>query len=1609
VTTNTVTIPAKLGVGMAELNILDSTGYLDGTNSHIRRRKGALPFIQVLLGSKSKASTTVMAMADTGCNQSCVDYNFLKSLADFNDIAVTKVEEEKLNLAGTGTSVKVLGKANLYVTFRDPDNNSIRYFKEFVIADGLNHSVYLGSDIFSTPNVKFITPEHVIFTNNPEGEQHIEDMIKHGRDPKDEHENPWIKMPLLLVTSEVKHELKLRSDIVIPAGRHITTYVQPVTTIHPSLSKIQYQVRRPKESNIAKGISVKEDVLSIKHTSTIEVTLYNHSKASVQIKSGTKVGELIATEWLDFIRPSTRGTLATVSLDQLDISKYVTAPSINMMVLEKVEKYPVGLKAKHTIEKLQISWKEAPKAEVDKQEAESSEDDNNDNDLYEDTDDLKLWANKDYFNKPDGNNPQKYTTVEEMTTIESTPDKTDSQICQEVDIEHLSKEQKAAAFKVIWANNKVFGRGPTDVGKTHLVEGYMTAKPHDRVMQQKYIGFKSSDKAQVDEILRSYEKIGLIGESEEDDPYISNLLVARKKNGKIRLIADSRLTNVVTQKQATSVPSNIDVITLLQGAKFITTMDCANAFHSIPIRERDRKYFSFQTSTNRIMHWLRLPQGWTNSPFFMECLMQEVFHGISYILCYCDDILVATTSQNFADHLDKVNEVLQALVKAGLKVTARKLHIGAPKLDFLGMMISPTEMNIPAPRVVALESYPTPKTARQIKSFLGSASFYRSFIPKYSNIVSPLQELATLARPDRRLFKWTQREEDSFKNIKDAIRANSIRYIPDQRGEFVCIAEANSTGISFTINQRDNQGSLRLIHSITRSLSKTEKGYEGPKLEAAAIVHGFKLGRLYLQFATKIILHMDVRAIMLLHLAKASSSMLRRFALIVGNFNITVHHKDRVEEKPEDKGNYTKSEETDNKKKPTTAVEKLHLRPGQDITASDILRILKPKARKAKRTVKARKAVKTTRDKKTSGRTPTEDCGEQHPRSGLHSITSDQPHGRYPVRIINSPEQREQEQVAVAAAVLSHSDAVRRPADVHRTRSDVTMSQSGGEHEDRQRLSDCSPADSQVSHSQNKPTLDLTLVRRECRTGGNPGPRVAPCSGHLMVPLPNSPGGVVRSLSERSGISGDFTNAQEKSRRHDLLGRASSEVARLSMVHVDGANASLQNTQTEDDSDISTFALQTKLMRDGDLSGQQFRTAQEMDTEISDVYSLVKSRDCNSSVILKNLLYYTGPKDGQDSRKHKVALLWIPGSILQLHIRHHHFNSLAMHKTANQIYNSISTEYYTTNLREKIESYCRACYYCNMDIDIRTHKIRPNHQAPYPRHSWMIGYVRHVNETKNGNNSVMLLVDHVSLYTLYVPIKTESSFELVQSLKERLFPTFQIPILIVGEDNSAGRGKEFLQMCSDYGIKYDRTATQEAWRSSKAYRCIQMQLGLLTEFCRRNRHDWDEKLHLIATSYNEASTKSPEFPESYATPSKHMFGLDTPTSLLSNVPRHQLSSGQIADFTEWHLGRISLLQRLMDDRLEETKAARESDNHKSRTKLTFRKKVGEKVWIQGPLRREDGRMVTQKKGPLIIVSLQSGSATLCCVATGEIIKAQYGHMILDEHENCHIPDHNSKV
>ena len=108
-------------------------------------------------------------------------------------------------------------------------------------------------------------------------------------------------------------------------------------------------------------------------------------------------------------------------------------------------------------------------------------------------------------------------------------------------------------------------------------------------------------------------------------------------------------------------------------------------------------------------------------------------------LVYLDDIIVFRGS--FAESLQRLERVLEAIRSANLTLNPTKCRLFKKQVQFLGHVVSAAGVSQDPSKVAAVKRFPTPVSPKNVREFLGLASYFRRFIPKFADVARPLHKL----------------------------------------------------------------------------------------------------------------------------------------------------------------------------------------------------------------------------------------------------------------------------------------------------------------------------------------------------------------------------------------------------------------------------------------------------------------------------------------------------------------------------------------------------------------------------------------------------------------------------------------------------------------------------------------------------------------------------------------------------------------------------------------------------------------------------------------------------------------------------------------------------
>ena len=225
-----------------------------------------------------------------------------------------------------------------------------------------------------------------------------------------------------------------------------------------------------------------------------------------------------------------------------------------------------------------------------------------------------------------------------------------------------------------------------------------------------------------------------------NSPFASPIVLVRKKSGALRLTVDYRKLNKKTIKDAYCLPRIDEAFGRLSGAKWFSVMDLKSGYYQVDMAPEDRAKTAFVCPLG-FYEFNRLPQGVTNAPATFQRLMEQCMgsQNLGEVLVFLDDLIVF--SRTLEEHEANLRQVLQRLREFGLKLSPGKCEFFCKTVSYLGHLVSEDGIRCDPSKVEAVRDWPRPDNMKELKSYLGFASYYRKFISGFSVLAQPLNAL----------------------------------------------------------------------------------------------------------------------------------------------------------------------------------------------------------------------------------------------------------------------------------------------------------------------------------------------------------------------------------------------------------------------------------------------------------------------------------------------------------------------------------------------------------------------------------------------------------------------------------------------------------------------------------------------------------------------------------------------------------------------------------------------------------------------------------------------------------------------------------------------------
>jgi hypothetical protein len=383
----------------------------------------------------------------------------------------------------------------------------------------------------------------------------------------------------------------------------------------------------------------------------------------------------------------------------------------------------------------------------------------------------------------------------------------------------------------------------------------------------------------------AYVKLGIWRQC-KFSPWLTQLVIAKKG----RVCHDFTSLNAATVLDAFPIHSIPDIVSAQSGMGTWSMMDTDRGYSQIIMALLCIFMTAFEM-LHQMWESLRMLFGMTGAPATfhrnMAIMMEPVIEKYKeFVNWFFDDIIVGTKLKDWGLHADVVESVMKAARNKGWKFGAHKMRFGYNKLRLLGIIMTPQGRCPDPEKQDTLLTMRIPRTASEMKSFLGLTQWFSEHIPALSWNTTSLRQLLTEASPKSNL-RWTPQALSQFEYIKKQMRQPCTLAVYNPKAVVILYTDACAEGLGCMLVQLQEDRSEVVVAFGSCSLSRAQQMYHITRQEALAFI--WTLGHFHLYLCAKPFLwRTDHRALkFIFDASKTTIPALQRYKLIADDYRFS--------------------------------------------------------------------------------------------------------------------------------------------------------------------------------------------------------------------------------------------------------------------------------------------------------------------------------------------------------------------------------------------------------------------------------------------------------------------------------------------------------------------------------------------------------------------------------------------------------------------------------------------------------------------------------------------------------------------------------------------------
>ncbi|GBG80146.1 hypothetical protein CBR_g30514 [Chara braunii] len=267
-------------------------------------------------------------------------------------------------------------------------------------------------------------------------------------------------------------------------------------------------------------------------------------------------------------------------------------------------------------------------------------------------------------------------------------------------------------------------------------------------------------------------------------PYASPWFCFIKPNGTLRWVQDLQRLNAVTVRDAGGLPNADALSESCAGRPIISLIDLYSGYDQFPVYPPDRPVTAMHRPRG-LIHMNVAPQGWTNAVAMVQRHMIRVMQMVSPHITqpYIDDLAVKDPKEKEEDevmpgvrrfvwkHVRDIDQVLGLLEEHNLTASGPKSKHCMREATILGFVCNEKGRRPDVKKTDKIREWPVPfQSITDVRSFLGTCGFWRSFVKDFA---TKTEQLRKLVRQDQE-WVWGEDQEKVVEGMQREFKEEGL-------------------------------------------------------------------------------------------------------------------------------------------------------------------------------------------------------------------------------------------------------------------------------------------------------------------------------------------------------------------------------------------------------------------------------------------------------------------------------------------------------------------------------------------------------------------------------------------------------------------------------------------------------------------------------------------------------------------------------------------------------------------------------------------------------------------------------------------------------------------